>query len=326
MTDSDVLTTFSGDMAPTSKETVSSGEETHKPSTEGESVKEATVKSAPKSPKTHRSNDSLSAWTKTLPKSVLMPLKWDEDIIEKKKKGLSAFAPPFFSSPVMVDDNGVLVGRSGGSGGSAVSDEATKAGDQSEDSRDNEKSGIAPKLVIPTVSAWTKGPPLSLKPVRVVDSTTPIQSATSSNLDVPMTAFSFNTESDLTTPWDPALPHETVSSTSISIMDHTQQYAHPDTPQDHQQYYEQHMPFMTPTYPWGMPMSPSPLNGHDRSKTHSTIPGGPGVIWTPAGWAVQDAAMKFALRTAEMKTLLPDAKNKKPKQYYKSESVSVVRI
>jgi hypothetical protein len=43
-------------------------------------------------------------------------------------------------------------------------------------------------------------------------------------------------------------------------------------------------------------------------------------MWTPAGWAVQDAAMKHALKSQELKTLYPNHKKRGVKTYYKSES------
>lgn len=75
-------------------------------------------------------------------------------------------------------------------------------------------------------------------------------------------------------------------------------------------------PWSSLGYPWGIPMSPSSPLGTDDPL--AAIPGGPGVMWTPAGWAVQDAAMKLSLRAAQVK-----AKNEKAhvrgKSYYKSE-------
>ena len=99
-------------------------------------------------------------------------------------------------------------------------------------------------------------------------------------------------------------------------------------------------------YPWGMPMSPilppQPVQesqakpkgqakdrgrGRNHRRGMSTpadllkLPGGLGVMWTPAGWAVQDAAMKLDLRLAEMKLAgeTVEASGKEKKSYYKSE-------
>ncbi|ORX36353.1 hypothetical protein BD324DRAFT_490479 [Kockovaella imperatae] len=106
-------------------------------------------------------------------------------------------------------------------------------------------------------------------------------------------------------------------------------------------------------YPWGMPMSPvvSQQPHHQENEAHDSpkmekgsktgpvshlrgmsspvglphVPGGLGVMWTPAGWAVQDAAMKLDLRLAEMKFLseitgnsVESAQNRDKKVYYKS--------
>jgi hypothetical protein len=63
-------------------------------------------------------------------------------------------------------------------------------------------------------------------------------------------------------------------------------------------------PYSTQTYPWGMPMSPVDMNTPGQEGHVPTKPapeGGLGVMWTPAGWAVQDAAMKMALFSAEAK-------------------------
>lgn len=63
-------------------------------------------------------------------------------------------------------------------------------------------------------------------------------------------------------------------------------------------------PYSTQTYPWGMPMSPVDMNTPGQEGHVPTKPapeGGLGVMWTPAGWAVQDAAMKMSLFSAEAK-------------------------
>ncbi|WWC87679.1 uncharacterized protein L201_002570 [Kwoniella dendrophila CBS 6074] len=75
--------------------------------------------------------------------------------------------------------------------------------------------------------------------------------------------------------------------------------------------------FNSGTYPWGMPMSPLP--GY-KDPSVPIIPGGLGVIWTPAGWAVQDAAMKNALRSAEVKAKYgEDIKRRTAKNYFRTK-------
>jgi hypothetical protein len=55
--------------------------------------------------------------------------------------------------------------------------------------------------------------------------------------------------------------------------------------------------------------------------TGPQIPGGPGVLWTPNGWAVQDAAMKKVLTRVEKSAKSSGKGNSKPggvKGYYRS--------
>lgn len=177
----------------------------------------------------------------------------------------------------------------------------------------------------PKVSAWTKPLPLTLqsKLTEAGDQdATPPTSATSCIL--PMSAFTFNTDS---TPGSP-LVTPAVQEPSNALLEYQKTgapFAHPPNyPYDSYQngYGYQPLAYLMPesTYPWGMPMSPLPLPGYAIDPAISNIPGGPGVLWTPSGWAVQDAAMKQALRAAEIKTKGSDVKQRKPKAYYKSES------
>jgi hypothetical protein len=62
-------------------------------------------------------------------------------------------------------------------------------------------------------------------------------------------------------------------------------------------------------------MSPVVLSGAGNEGIPQ-IQGGLGVMWTPAGWAVQDAAMKMALFNAEN---TKGAGEYQPKSYWRSE-------
>ena len=144
------------------------------------------------------------------------------------------------------------------------------------------------------ISAWAKGPLLALKKVVIAE---PHPSPTN-QLAQPFSATSiYGTESDPATPWDPVVRRR--------LEGHDDQIPTGQNP-----------PWTTPTYPWGMPMSPTTSTGQDESL--AKIPGGPGVMWTPSGWAVQDAAMKNSLRAAEVKMKDQHARTRKGKSYYKS--------
>ena len=132
-------------------------------------------------------------------------------------------------------------------------------------------------------NAWAKPLPATLKRVTISEPVDRTQ------LAVPFSAVSLRTESDPATPWDPAMRASKLS---------------PVTPPE--------TPF--PSYPWGMPMSPSSFGKDDPL---GMIPGGPGVMWTPSGWAVQDAAMKHSLRAVEVKNKY-DKPVSKGKSYYRT--------
>ncbi|WVN90462.1 uncharacterized protein L203_105698 [Cryptococcus depauperatus CBS 7841] len=76
-------------------------------------------------------------------------------------------------------------------------------------------------------------------------------------------------------------------------------------------------PQFSPPYPWGMPMSPLVANGYQDSNI-SDIDSSLGVMWTPVGWAVADAAMKNAIRDVENMATHSNAKKRKPKSYYRT--------
>ncbi|KAK4687893.1 agmatinase, partial [Tremellales sp. Uapishka_1] len=244
---------------------------------------------------------ALSAWAKALPRSILEPdVKIIPSVLDRQAEQLSAFAPPFSDSRVQVDSTGRLV--------------------------------LEPPAVTtpPVKSAWSKGPPLNVKKVVIEDaakSLVPPEPASAP----PATATSlFGTESDPATPWDPAVRYhkqlELKSRTPSPIPPPpptapVSQVSHeiPMAPQTAPPYPSQSDPNnepyfgeYPPTYPWGMPMSPPPLPMYQQ------FPGGPGVLWTPAGWAVQDAAMKIGLKNVATKTRHPQA-NPKAKNYFRTK-------
>lgn len=241
---------------------------------------------------------SFNAWTKTLTHSVpASSVTVDETSLDKQKRRLSAFAAPYSTTPLRVDEKGDMVPHVGTTeplGSTTL---------------------FKPKTPPQKSSAWAKGPPLALKKVSIVEPTAD-PAATRTHLAPPVSAISlFGTESDPATPWDPAMRRkfeEEGPDPEYSDSVFTPPSPFPSPPVD-----SRPPAWQTPSYPWGMPMSPtSPLSDLDPM---SNIPGGPGVMWTPAGWAVQDAAMKHSLRAAEIK-----AKNEytkaRGKSYYKSKS------
>lgn len=200
----------------------------------------------------------------------------------------------------------------------------------------------------PESNAWSKGPPALIKKVRSLKKVTiadighkrnlsvnlnaPLKTPTSAeSLAVPMSAMSLWTESDPATPFDPMTHRKkmleiekeakenghskAISKSSLGNL------ASDSSPAPCQVFdpSESFLPFMARAYPWGMPMSPISLGAYHDSLA-SDVEGGLGVIWTPAGWAVQDAAMKHALRSAEVQLKFENVKRRKPKSYYRSMS------
>jgi hypothetical protein len=284
--------------------------------------KDKLEKAARRAKRASAPSSTLSAWTKALPKAVLEPsVKFDQAAFEKLGTGLSAFAPPFMQAPVVVGPKGDLIPGS---------------------------PGLPPpaqynRPVTPTKkSAWARGPPLALKKV-TIDAPSRVAVVNSNEVELktptgqdPASAYSlFGTDSDPATPWYPALKYQLEQSASEgSTPAATVQTApiYPTYLETHQAYGD-HQPqpvpamYAHPTYPWGMPMSPIPVPGYGEYGQGSQmpmIPGGPGVMWTPAGRAVQDAAMKNALRAAEAKTRYGDVKTSQPKSYFKSRSCHVL--
>ena len=239
---------------------------------------------------------TLDAWKKALPESVLVPAVTVEGLsLDRQKRRLSAFAAPYSTAPLRVDEKGQLV--------SHLQPEPIGA-----------TNLYKPKMPPARSSVWAKGPPLTLKKVSIVEPTND-STAARTHLAPPVSAVSmFGTESDPATPWDPAMRRkfeEEENSQDLSDAVFTPPSPFPSPPI----YAPRGPSWQSPAYPWGMPMSPtSPLSDHTAL---ANIPGGPGVMWTPTGWAVQDAAMKHSLRAAEMKAKDEHAKAR-GKSYYKS--------
>ena len=311
---------------------------------------------------------SLISRTKALPRTVLVPsLKWDEQIMERQKHRLSAFAPPFLLTPLKVEDTGELVidPVSRATGLDVVHpprsepqvDESLKASAWSiavppllSPLLEVEKSkypvfeaALSPRsrstavtqpveapasCELPKTSAWAKGPLTSLKRVTIVEDFPARNPPSASHHAPPESAISlFGTESDPATPWDPAVRHQR----NIDVTHAADEHSNPEylksfgtggtPPPPFPSSTDLSPPVYAPTYPWGMPMSPLsiPVYGLDTPMM-PIIPGGLGVMWTPTGWAVQDAAMKHSLRTAEVKTFFGDVRSRRSKSYYKSAS------
>ena len=205
-------------LSPSHEETVqdnislSSGQAAEKPIREdgdhsiGDANKEGsrtTVDPAPV-PREHR------AWLRAIPKAILVPsVKIDSHLFEKVKEGgtsLSAFAPPFSQRPVEVNEKGDLV-------------DVDSAINPGVEIAQEPKTLLKPALPINTVtsaipksehtakrSAWSKGPPASLKALKKVSIANLSASSAGSHLEALPSAYSmFGTESDPATPWDPAL-------------------------------------------------------------------------------------------------------------------------
>lgn len=216
-----------------------------------------------------------SAWRRGPPKAVHIP-----------KEGLSAFAPPYSAKPVVVGNGGELQ--------QAQAVESPTSNIQTQTSEPS-TSKVGPG------SVWSKGPPAIVKTVVVplptsdaevlIDIPTHPQSSSQeveiqpptpsfSHLMPPASAWTvYSNDSDPAGPWDPAIRRQ--RSMEIPAVTH-QVHQHKD---------------MDATYPWGMPMMPVPMMGYEAQAPQ--FPGGAGVLWTPNGWAVQDAAMKRALNVAE---------------------------
>nr|XP_019012276.1 uncharacterized protein I206_03122 [Kwoniella pini CBS 10737]OCF51057.1 hypothetical protein I206_03122 [Kwoniella pini CBS 10737] len=301
---------------------------------------------------THRKSASLSsslaAWTRALPKAILVSsVKIDPQVLHKNETGLSAFAPPFLKDPIAVGETGDLI---------SAQNESTAIRNQSRHITTTPPARASEPLAIPmqpTITApprntaWSKGPPPNLremtnvKPEHTLESpSTGLGTGIGQHLLPPVSAYSlFGTESDPASPFDPvshrrklqeleeslrALPRSNLSNqfrfAQYDSEIPTQTFLSSPINDDKSSGTANHKSgaiLNSTTYPWGMPMAPLP--GHNDPSV-PVIPGGLGVIWTPAGWAVQDAAMKNALRTAEVKARYGgEVKRRTAKNYFRTK-------
>ncbi|WVQ62791.1 uncharacterized protein L199_000939 [Kwoniella botswanensis] len=319
---------------------------------EAQRVEVTELSSAQQHRLTHRKSASLSssltAWTKALPKAILVPsVKVDPQVLQKTEGHLSAFAPPYLKDPIAVDEIGDLIPA-------PQCIEAIKASATTPPVRAKEPLAIPMEPTItapPKVTAWAKGPPPNLRKVASIKnlSLTPhprshgngngLTPTSASHLMPPVSAISmFGTESDPASPFDPVVQRRKSQELEDALKDLpksnlSQRFEHdqgllslPNLPTSPSQGYysapaaggnQGNSVLNSTTYPWGMPMSPLPGHG---DPTVPLIPGGLGVIWTPTGWAVQDAAMKNALRSAEVKARYgEDTKRRTAKNYFRTK-------
>lgn len=208
--------------------------------------------------------------------------------------GLSAFAAPYSSKPLAVDPKGEVV----------------------------DASLVPPPPVIVSAakaqSVWNRGPPhcapktpaskprvhhITIVPADEVDAGAqevemPIPTPSHAHLMPPISAWTVNsTDSDPAAPWDPAI---------------LARGPRPDTETDVGMAY-------VPTYPWGVPMHPAVPSYPDQHGL-MYLPKDHDVLWTPKGWAVQDAGMKRAMSFAEMNSGKPHRNRRAGKNYYRSGS------
>lgn len=197
-------------------------------------------------------------------------------------------------------------------------------------------------------SAWTKGPPASIKIKTVTIPSLDSGSSSSENQKVevelafptpshahlmpPISAWTmYSTDSDPAGPWDPAVQHNEYQyqHQHQQPQPQSQSQSHTNSAQEGKARPEaldyQGRGNVGPIYPWGMPMSPTPMPGHGPEQQYQLqqYPGGSGVLWTPSGWAVQDAATKRAMAYAEGAAQGTYGRKNKSgaKNYYKSEPI-----
>lgn len=217
----------------------------------------------------------------------------------KARDGLSAFAAPYSSQPVLVDVKGEI----------------------------QPVELVVPVSIVDanpgSESAWSKGPPLLLKTapapsISTETTSTEVSEVNSQEIEIlpptpsfahlmpPISAWTnYSNDFDPAGAWDPA-------QKSPEYPNYQQYDYGYNSPPQHQS--------IGAMYPWGIPMTPMPMSGCQSSAPQ--IPGGPGVLWTPNGWAVQDAAMKKVLGRVEKYSRAP-GRGTKPggvKGYYRSES------
>ncbi|WVQ73847.1 hypothetical protein IAR50_003428 [Cryptococcus sp. DSM 104548] len=305
-------------------------------------------------PQPKPSSASRDVW-KTTPKAPVVPsVKVDTEAITKARAP-PAYAGRFPKPAFSVDQHGdfVVPSRASSPGGALTPKAQTPPALASEPaSVPMTAASSAPPG--PQANAWIQGPPMSVQKVRSMKKVTISNSPNhrrelSVNVDAPsgnhgnhlvppVSAASIWTESDPATPFDPFVQRQKIMEMEAearrlglnqpkvmprSGLANLAYDAAPQPAPHHQQpsrvqspTESPFLPFAAPAYPWGMPMSPVTSNGQES--VGPEVDGGLGVMWTPAGWAVQDAAMKNALRSAEVKMRHKDAKRRKPKNYYRT--------
>ncbi|KAK8861389.1 hypothetical protein IAR55_002208 [Kwoniella newhampshirensis] len=305
---------------------------------------------------THRKSSSLgspsSAWTRALTKSTFSSSIEIPYTFPNGNDGrLSAFAPPFLPSRVEEASSGDHISALP----SSIPAKPSIPAAADEKSTAAAVPNIAAPV---KSSTWSKGPPLTLRKVASLKQIEKLEAANTGSeqeltvktptmpthlIPPPSAASTFGSDSDPATPYDPVvlrrkvqqLEEETrarqysrsnlstiafeagppLPSSPACAMART---AHPMDGSAHASALMQNpMPYNAPTYPWGMPMSPVSPQGY-QDPSIPNIPGGLGVMWTPAGWAVQDAAMKNALRSTEAKTKYGDVRRREPKEYFRT--------
>ncbi|WVR03998.1 hypothetical protein IAU60_000997 [Kwoniella sp. DSM 27419] len=252
-------------------------------------------------------NSSLALWAKRLHQVQLVPdVAVDPDVLSKTADlGLSAFAPPFSKQPLAVDPTGEVVPAA-----IVTPPPGLLPPDAIDDAEPSPVPTTAAAPARSRLTVWSKGPPPSLRKVASVNKVAASDSPSLGDDRVapPVSAVStHDTESDPATPFDPLVHRRKLAELESTLVGGARQptrlslFQNADSVETATTTLPVTIPAPLPptTYPWGMPMSPiTPPNYQDPSIPN--IPGGLGVIWTPAGWAVQDAAMKNALRSAEV--------------------------
>lgn len=245
-----------------------------------------------KSKTAERDKRPLSAWARGPPKF--------SKATSRSKEALSAFAAPYSFNTVAVDPSG-----------------------------DIKEASLVPPLpslvaAATAKSAWTRGPPHLMMTVATPSSSPstgttssvpnieygnttqevelPIPTPTHAHLMPPISAWTVHsTDSDPAAPWDPAILAQQPQSQTINTL----------LPAGFEVY----------AYQWGMPLSPvNPGDLHHSVEHH--IQRDPGLLWTPSGWAVQDAAMKRAMVTPDTQYLGRKSHRTRrgSKNYYRSKS------
>jgi hypothetical protein len=210
--------------------------------------------------------------------------------------GLSAFAPPYSAQPVLVDHKGEI--------------------------KPVELVQSPVPIAVKPASAWEKGPPVPLLVKTDTETTQTEEIIQEVEIEPPTPSFAhlmppisawtnYSNDSDPAGPWDPA------RQKSLEYPTH-QQYDHgymetPSLPEG-------------AVYPWGIPMTPMPMGMGYPTTMESQFPGGPGVLWTPNGWAVQDAAMKKVLGRVEKSSSGGKGKPGGVKGYYRSKYLSTISL